>query len=207
MQVAGSAVQTVVVTGTSTTYRCSRASNSSRKWPARPYSSSATIQSSTTVPRTATARTSSAAIRGLVRKGRSSGMCALSQRSFASGVGSNQGSGRNSWWSSSAGPAGVTPTRKTPTWQLSSLPSRPLCCRATPAECAPFLVKADSSTTPTVPTGEAGGRGGQLVGEERLGLGLHVVAPPSGGADDLLKARDVAVADQQGDRLAALALG
>ena len=56
-------------------------------------------------------------------------MWASARRSFASRVGSHHGSGRNSWWSSRADPAGVTPTRKTPTWQLSSLPSRPLCCR------------------------------------------------------------------------------
>ena len=43
--------------------------------------------------------------------------------------------------------------RKTPTWQLSSLPSRPLCCRATPAEWVPFLAKALSSITPTTPIG------------------------------------------------------
>src|SRR5919109_1334884 len=42
---------------------------------------------------------------------------------------------------------------KTPTWQLSSLPSRPLCCRATPALWSPFLAKPLSSTTPTTPIG------------------------------------------------------
>src|SRR3954452_11002166 len=172
MQVAGSTVQTVVVTGTSATYRCSRASSSSRKWPARPYSSSATTQSRATVPRTATARTSSAAIRGLVRKGRSSGMCALSRRPFASGVGSHHDSGRNSWWSSNADPAGVTPTRKTPTWQLSSLPSRPLCCRATPAECAPLLGEGRLVDDPDGPDRGTDPRGDQFVGEEGLDLGL-----------------------------------
>ena len=104
-------------------------------------------------------------------------------------------------------PAGVTPTRKTPTWQLSSLPSRPLCCRATPAECDPFLVKADSSITPTVPTGEPAAEGTSSSAKSGLGLGHHVVVRPGGGADELLQARDVAVADQQGDRLDALALG
>src|SRR4051794_10672947 len=42
---------------------------------------------------------------------------------------------------------GFHPSRLT-----SSLPSRPLCCRATPAECVPFLVNDDSSITPTTPT-------------------------------------------------------
>ena len=47
-----------------------RLSSSSRKWyPAAPYSSSATTQSSVTVPNTATSRINSAAIRGLVRNG------------------------------------------------------------------------------------------------------------------------------------------
>src|SRR4029077_8830474 len=51
-----------------------------------------------------------------------------------------------------AGP-GVTPTRKTPTWQLSSLPSRPLCWRPTPALRSPFLAKPLSSTYPTTSMG------------------------------------------------------
>src|SRR3982750_4435052 len=49
--------------------------------------------------------------------------------------------------------------RKTPTWQLSSLPSRPLCCRATPAECRPCLAKQLSSRTPTTPIGEPAAEG------------------------------------------------
>ena len=53
----------------------------------------------------------------------------------------------------------------------------------------------------------AGRRRGQFLGEEGLRLGHHVVVVPGGGADELLQARDVAVADQQGDRLDALALG
>ena len=50
----------------------------------------------------------------------------------------------------------------------------------------------------------ADGGGGQFVREEGLGLGLHVVVRPGGGADELLQSRDVAVADQQRDRLDAL---
>jgi hypothetical protein len=55
--------------------------------------------------------------------------------------------------------------------------------------------------------GGAGGRRDQLIGEEGLGLGLHLVVLPRRGIDELLQARDVAVADIQGDRLDALALG
>jgi hypothetical protein len=53
----------------------------------------------------------------------------------------------------------------------------------------------------------AGGRGDQLGGEQRLRLGHDIVVRPGAGADELLQARDVAMADQQGDRLDALALG
>jgi len=115
----------------------------------------------------------------LVRKVTSSGMWAASRRSFASRVAAHHDSGRNSRWSSRADPAGVTPIRKTPTWQLSSLPSRPLCCRATPAECAPFLENADSSITPTVPTGEPVAEGTRVTstfrGESR---GFFKLAEP-----------------------------
>src|SRR5512135_2403110 len=83
MRLAGSAVQTPVVTGTSRTYRCSNASSSSRECPARPYPASATIRPGSTWPSTATLRTSSAAIRGSVRKVTSSGTWALARRSLA----------------------------------------------------------------------------------------------------------------------------
>ena len=53
----------------------------------------------------------------------------------------------------------------------------------------------------------AGGRGDQLVGEDGLDLGLHVVVIPGGDVDELLQRGDLAVADVQGDRLDALALG
>jgi hypothetical protein len=55
--------------------------------------------------------------------------------------------------------------------------------------------------------GRAGRRGDQFVVEDGLDLGLHVVVLPGGAVDELLEARDVAVADQQGDRLDALAVG
>jgi len=48
-------------------------------------------------------------------------------------------------------PAGVTPARKTPTGQLSVLPSRPQYGRATPTRAVPFLGKPELSKTPTVP--------------------------------------------------------
>lgn len=77
-----------------------------RKWPARPYSESATTQSNRTWSSTATLRTNSAAIRGLVAKTTSSGVWALSRRSFASRVAAHHDSVRNSRWSSRAEPAG-----------------------------------------------------------------------------------------------------
>ena len=101
----------------------------------------------------------------------------------------------------------MTPTRKTPTWQLSSLPSRPLCCRATPAECIALLGEAALVDDADDADGRAGGRGDQLVGEDGLDLGLDVVVVPGGDVDELLQAGDVAVADDQGDRLDALAVG
>ena len=70
--------------------------------------------------------------------------------------------------SSSAAPPGVTPTRKTPTGPLSCLPSRPWCCRATPALCMPFLAKPLSSTTPTTPTGRSAAVGVGVVSEPTL---------------------------------------
>jgi len=45
----------------------------------------------------------------------------------------------------------VTPTRNTPTWQFSCLPTRPQYCRFTPTLCVPFFTNPDSSSTPTVP--------------------------------------------------------
>ena len=110
-------------------------------------------------------------------------------------------------WSSNAEPGGVTPIRKTPTWQLSCLPSRPLCCRATPAKRDPFLVNEDSSITPTTPIGEPAAEGVSSSAKSALDLGHHVVVRPGGGGDELLHALDVAAADQQGDRLDALAVG
>ena len=53
----------------------------------------------------------------------------------------------------------------------------------------------------------AGGGGDQFVGEDGLDLGLDVVVVPGGDVDELLQRRDLAVADVQGDRLDALALG
>jgi hypothetical protein len=50
-------------------------------------------------------------------------------------------------------------------------------------------------------------RGGQVVLEGGLDLGLDVVGLPGGAVDELLQAGDVAVADEQGDRLDALPLG
>jgi hypothetical protein len=49
--------------------------------------------------------------------------------------------------------------------------------------------------------------GDQFVGEDRLDLGLHRVVIPGGAVDELLQRRHLAVADIQGDRLDALALG
>ena len=51
------------------------------------------------------------------------------------------------------------------------------------------------------------GGGDQLLGEDGLDLGLDVVVVPGGDVDELLHRGDVAVADVQGDRLDALALG
>src|SRR5262249_59730926 len=53
----------------------------------------------------------------------------------------------------------------------------------------------------------AGGRGDQLVDEQRLGLVEHVVISPGGAVDELLQARDVAMPDRLRYRLDALALG
>ena len=50
-------------------------------------------------------------------------------------------------------------------------------------------------------------RGGQLVGEGGLDLGLDVVVLPGGDGDELLEAGDLAGADAEGDRLDALASG
>ncbi len=69
------------------------------------------------------------------------------------------------------------------------------------------MAKADSSMTPTTPTGEPAAEGTSSSAKSGLDLGLDVVVRPGGGVDELLQARDVAVADQQGDRLDALALG
>jgi hypothetical protein len=69
------------------------------------------------------------------------------------------------------------------------------------------LVKALSSITPTTPTGEPAAEGAQLLREQRLGLGHHLVVLPRGGPDELLESRDIAVAVQQGDRPDALAFG
>ena len=49
--------------------------------------------------------------------------------------------------------------------------------------------------------------GGQLVGEDRLDLGLDVVVIPGGGVEELLQGRDPAIAHQQGDGFDALAFG
>ena len=49
--------------------------------------------------------------------------------------------------------AGVTPTRKIPTWQFSCLPSRPLYRRPTPALWSASLAKPLSSIIPTTPVG------------------------------------------------------
>ena len=76
-----------------------------------------------------------------------------------------------------------------------------------PGGVRPLLGEGRLVDHPDRPDGRAGRRGDQLVGEQRLGLGHHVVVGPGGGPDELLQARDVAVADQQGDRLDALALG
>jgi hypothetical protein len=52
-----------------------------------------------------------------------------------------------------------------------------------------------------------GGGGDQLVGDEGLDLGLRVVVVPGGESEELLQPRDLAVADLQDTRFAALALG
>ena len=46
---------------------------------------------------------------------------------------------------------------KTPTWPLSTLPSRPSHCRCTPTEAAPFLGKPEGSKMIT-PSGEPSSR-------------------------------------------------
>ena len=55
--------------------------------------------------------------------------------------------------------------------------------------------------------GGSRGRGGQLLGEDGLDLGLDVGVIPGGDGDELLHRGDVAVADVQRDRLDALAFG
>ena len=96
MHDAGSLVQTVVVVGTSITYRWPNSSSSSSSSPFWPYASSAVTQSRPTIPVTMTSRTSAAAICGLVRNGRSSGMWASARRRAASSP-SYQDSCRYSW--------------------------------------------------------------------------------------------------------------
>src|SRR5262249_57348495 len=51
----------------------------------------------------------------------------------------------------------------------------------------------------------AGGRGDQLVDEQRLGLVEHVIISPGGAVEELLEARDVTMPDRQRDRLGARA--
>jgi len=159
------------------------------------------------VPSTMTARTSSRRSAAWCGRPTPSGCAPGPDGPVASGVGSHQGSGRNSWWSSSADPAGVTPTRKTPTWQLSSLPSRPLCCRAHPGGVRPLL---GVSTLVDDPDGPDRGAGREGPARRRRGTG-----PRPGRRRRAKGGRHRRTSagprrrrgDQQGDRLDALALG
>src|SRR3954454_10883121 len=220
MQVAGSTVQTVVVTGTSRTYRCSRASNSSRKWPARPYPSSATTQSRATVPRTETRRTSSAAIRGLVRNVTSSGMWALARRSRGSagappppppvpGLGGRLAPrlGQEQLVVQQRRPGRGHADQEDADLAVVLLAEPAVMLPGHAGGMRPLLGEGRLIDDPDDADRGAGRRGGQLVDEEGLGLGLDVVVRPGAGADELLQAGDIAVADQQRDRLDALALG
>ena len=90
---AGSSVQTVVLTGTSTTYRFPNVSSSSRKSPLRPYSSSAVIQSRATSPghRRPDQRRGDL---GLGLEDDRSGIWALARRSRHAGLSSHHDSGK-----------------------------------------------------------------------------------------------------------------
>src|SRR5262249_14226100 len=74
-------------------------------------------------------------------------------------------------------------------------------------EVRPLLGEGRLVDHPDGPDGRAGCRGDQLVGEQGLRLGHHVVVAPGSSPDELLQTRDVAVSDQQGNRPDALALG
>jgi hypothetical protein len=71
----------------------------------------------------------------------------------------------------------------------------------------PLLGEAALVDHPDHPDRTPRGSGDQVVGEHGLDLGLHIAVIPRGDVDELLECRDLAVADVQGDRLDALALG
>ena len=85
-----------------------------------------------------------------------------------------------------------------PTWQLSTLPSRPHHCRCTPTDSVPFLGKAEGSKTST-PSGSPSS-GPDLAGQ----FGQQRPVVPVGLADELLQALAFPVV-QVGDGLDVLA--
>jgi hypothetical protein len=78
---------------------------------------------------------------------------------------------------------------------------------AHPGALVPLLGEAALVDHPDHPDRTPRGSGDQFVGEHGLDLGLHIAVIPRGDVDELLECRDLAVADVQGDRLDALALG
>ena len=189
MQVAGSAVQTAVVTGTSTTYRCSRRLQLVEEV-ARP---AVLLVGDHPVQRhRAQDRDGADQLGGdprLGAEGQALGDVRLGPAVLRLGGRLAPGLGQEQLVVQQGRPGRGHPDQEDADLAVVLLAEPAVVLPRHPGGVRPLLGEGRLVDDPDGPDRGAGRRGDQLVGEEGLGLGLDVVVRPGAGADELLQAR------------------